>query len=206
MAELVCYRAATYSGALWQVANPNAARFNVAGEAPTQYLSLHPLGPWAELARHLRIPRAEIEEMIDRGELRHRTWAIRITDDMLVPVGFPDAAAHGIAPDSLVADHYADCQAWATSLRRAGISGIRVPSAALPGSECAVLFGPYIESGYTDVPLDAVDLPTSVSAEDATALRGLLPLVRLFGEPHPALEAHLVGDIFDFVEPTYALA
>jgi hypothetical protein len=144
--------------------------------------------------------------MVEEHGFRYRTWALRINDGGLLEVGFDNAATNGITPHELVADDYDACQTWASGLRAAAVRGIRVPSAALPGTDCVVLFGPFVESGYLDDPIDPTDIPSSVTAEDATALRSLLSLVCLFGETHAGLDAYLGGEDFEFLEPTYALS
>ena len=50
--EVVTFRLANYETPLWSVENFSAGRYNDADSGYTQYLSLHPLTPWAELLRN----------------------------------------------------------------------------------------------------------------------------------------------------------
>ena len=50
--EVIAFRLANYETPLWAVENFAAGRYNAAGAGCTQYLSLHPLTPWAELLRN----------------------------------------------------------------------------------------------------------------------------------------------------------
>ena len=50
--QVVAFRLANYETPLWAVENFSAGRYNAAGSGFTQYLSLHPLTPWAELLRN----------------------------------------------------------------------------------------------------------------------------------------------------------
>ena len=70
--ELVAFRLANYETPLWAVENFSGGRYNAAGSGFTQYLSLHPLTPWAELLR------SEDRRTRDRAILmRYPLWAIR---------------------------------------------------------------------------------------------------------------------------------
>jgi hypothetical protein len=46
-------------------------------------------------------------------------------------------------------------------------------------------------------------VPTTVAADNGEPLRSLLDLVRLHGEPHAALQAHLSGARYRFDEPDF---
>jgi hypothetical protein len=63
------------------------------------------------------------------------------------------------------------------------------------------VFGERHESPDLDDPVDLIDVPTSVAAEKGEPLRSLLRLVRLHGEAHAALQAHLRGARYRFNEP-----
>jgi hypothetical protein len=75
------------------------------------------------------------------------------------------------------------------------------PSSALPGTACACVFGERSEAPYLDDPVDRIDVPTTIAAENGEPLRSLLRLVRLHGEPHAALQAHRRGTPYLFNEP-----
>jgi hypothetical protein len=48
----VTFRLAAYETPLWATPNFSGGRYNGAGDGCTQYLSLHPMTPWAELLRN----------------------------------------------------------------------------------------------------------------------------------------------------------
>jgi hypothetical protein len=124
----------------------------------------------------------------------------------LLELDFDSAASFGITPANLVADNHTACRALGQRLRSDGVAGIIHPSSALPGTRSICLFGERHESPYLLDPIGPLDVPTSVGAEDGAALRSLLDLVRLHGEAHDALEAHLRGVIFSFTEPDFTIA
>jgi hypothetical protein len=196
----VCYRIASYGEALWKIPNLEPARFHVLDDPPTQYVALHPLTAWAEVVRNARLPRAEIRP----DQIRVRLWALRLDTDRLVRVDFETAARHAIGPDQLVADDQGACRELGRRLRADGHEGLVYPSSALPGTACACVFGERHESPYLDDPVDLIDVPTSGAAENGEPLRSLLRLVRLHGEAHAALQAHLRGARYQFNEPDFA--
>ena len=181
---IVAYRHAAYDTP-WLV-NPSrrAGRFHRALDAVTQYLALHPLGPSAEVVTHA-FGRDVAPE--DVAALRLDLWAVLVDDADVLRVGFADAADHGIVPDALVGDDYAATQAWADGLRSAGVPGVVVPSAALPGTENLVLFGPRVAHPYLLDPQGAVEVPTGHLADAARAPAEVLGVARWPGEPHAAL-------------------
>ncbi len=74
---MVCYRFAAYSTPLRTVAAWQSARFSRADESePTQYLSLHPLGPLAELMRN-----ADLRAPDQVTAVSTRTWALEVALD-----------------------------------------------------------------------------------------------------------------------------
>ena len=77
----------------------------------------------------------------------------------------------------------------AERLRRSGTPGIVVPSAALPGTQNVVLFGPRVGSPYLLEPLGEVDVPASITAHDGRPVASLIDRVRFRGDAHAALEA-----------------
>jgi hypothetical protein len=50
--DLIAFRLANYETPMWAVKNFSAGRYNDADSGFTQYLSLHPLTPWAEILRN----------------------------------------------------------------------------------------------------------------------------------------------------------
>jgi RES domain len=171
----------------------------VTEESPTQYLCLHPLGPWAELVRGSELHAAERLALV-----RHRTWALRLDLSGLLRIGFAEAADHGLRPGDLVSDDLRACHRLADRLRAAGAPGAIVPSAALPGTDNVVLFGERAAAPYLVEPVSGVDVPASLTADGGRPPLGLLDRVRRRGAPHAALEAWRAGEPFHFAEPSWA--
>lgn len=199
MAELVAYRLASWDTPFWVNPNRGAARYHDALAGPTQYLSLHPLGPWAE---HLRAHGIREPERL--AELRLRLWAVRVVVDRVEGLGFDAAERHGLRPGDLVADDHGPCRAFADRVRLdpSAPKAWRVPSAALPGARNLVIFGPRVLSAYGAAPIDPeVDVPAAVAAERATTIEGLLGVVRHRGQRHAELEAWRRGRAYRLDEP-----
>ena len=196
MSTIVAYRLAGWDTPLWVSPNRRAGRFHAGGDPPTQYWSLHPMTPWAELLRYddRRTPG-------EAADLRARLWVGRLELAGVRRIGFADAGRVQLAPHDLVADDWSACQSLARRLRsrRRAPTGLRVPSAALPGTENLVLFGERVAVPYDAEPVDAaLDVPVAHAAEAATALAELLPRVRWRGTPH-------LGDVpFDQPRPSPA--
>ena len=198
---MIVYRHATFGTPLRTEPARQPGRFHDEAQAvPTQYLCLHPLGPLAELMRGHSLRRAE---QIRR--VRARTWALRLEVPGIVENTFGGAAEHGLEAADLVADDQTRCRALAADLRRAGAPGIVVPSAALPGTQNVVLFGPRVGSPYLLEPLGAVDVPASITAHDGRPVASLLDRVRFRGDGHAALAAWQCDEPFVFDEPDWSM-
>jgi hypothetical protein len=197
---VICYRFATYATPLRVVPAGLAARYSRGDEdEPTQYLALHPLGPFAELMRN-----ADLRAPDQVRAVQTRTWALEVPVDDLLEIGFDTADQFGIGPEELVADDRSACQQLAARLR-GQVPGIVVPSAALPATRNVVLFGPRVAAPYLTEPVSTLDVPAGITAEHGRPLLSLLDLVRFVGDPHPALEAWKQGVSLSFVEPEWAL-
>jgi RES domain-containing protein len=203
MDEHVAYRCCAHASPFWEDPNPQAGRFNHAGEAPTTYLGLHPLTPWAELLR--ATGRRTLAEV--RG-LRPVSWAARVLADPadVVELTFDNAGEYGLAPDDLVSDQPGPCQAFAAALR-ADPDAPRViiaPSAGLPGTRTLVLLGRRVTAPY-DLELNhdpAVDTSAAATAALGTSLYSLVGAVHYrHTGVHPGLAAWQNGDDFTFDEP-----
>jgi RES domain len=199
-AVVVAYRLASWRRPLRTEPSRVAGRFHRSTEdSPTQYLCLHPLGPWAEFLRATGLEGAE-----QLAVVRHRTWALRIDVSGLVPIGFAEAGEHGLRPCDLVSDDLRACHRLADRLRAAGVPGAIVPSAALPGTDNVVLFGERAAAPYLVEPLSAVDVPASLTADGGRPPLGLLERVRRRGAAHAALEAWRAGVPYRLTEPSWA--
>jgi hypothetical protein len=192
----VCYRFADFGTPLRTVPARQPARFSAPDEPePTQYLSLHPLGPHAELVRNNDF--RSREQIL---AIRTRTWALQLDLDGVPEITFDNAGAFDVTARDLVADDHTACRRLATRLR-ARHRGVIVPSAALPGTRNVVLFGARVAAPYVVEPVTPLDVPASITAQDGRPLLSLLELVRFKGDPHPALEAWAAGETFRFDEP-----
>ena len=204
MPEIVCFRLANYETPLWAVENFSAGRYNRADAGFTQYLSLHPLTPWAELLRN------EDRRTRERAlQMRYPLWAIRVTlAEEPIELTFDNALTFGIDPADLVADDHGPCRDLATGFRSGGPRAFLAPSAALPGTTNLVVLEPRVLTSWSAEPVDEQDWPGSLAAQDGRCPEGLWELVRYRGRrsSHPAYAAWRAGEqlVFDAPEVTMA--
>ena len=203
MVELIAYRCAASDTPFWVDASPSAGRYNRAGDAPTTYLGLHPLTPWAEILRALGV--RDESAAID---VRPPLWTARVAleESETVELTFDTAADFGLTADDLVADDRTACQALAAGLRAdpLGPKAIIAPSAALPGTRNLVLLGERVISPLLVEPIDpAVDTPASIAAVRGRAPIQLISQIHYHGAgtPHAALEAWESGERYALDEP-----
>lgn len=136
-AELIAFRQTDYDMPFWARDNSFPARWNAAGDPPTQYWSLHPDGAWAEYLRQ-----EEIEDDAGAACIRRAIWTSRVPRGTFVDLRDPDTCTvHGVDPDALTAADWAPCQALAVRLREGGCPGVLSPSAALAGHTNLTIFG-----------------------------------------------------------------
>lgn len=208
MAEYVAYRCAAYRSPFWQDPNPRPGRFNRAGEAPTTYLGLHPLTPWAEVLRGTN--RRTPDEV---RALRPVSWAARVLadDDEVIDLSFENASDCGLSAEDLVSDDHGACQALASGLRGdpSAPKILIAPSAALPGTRTMILLGPRVGAPYVlednlDPQIDTSISPTAVLG---SSLLGLVSQVhyRHSGVQHQGLADWQAGAPRDFTEPAVAI-
>lgn len=202
MGEVPGFRLASWDTPLRANPNRHAGRWNGPGAGATQYISLHPLGAWAEYLRW-----HGIRDWAQARELRLGIWALRLSTDEIVSVSFETAAEVGLQGDDLVSDDWSACQAAGDRLRadRSAPRVLRVPSAALPGTDNVVILEPRVGIPFSLDPLDSVDVPVTLAAAGARPPQALLAMVRQRGEKHAALEAWQCGVVYRFVEPSDAL-
>jgi hypothetical protein len=197
--EVIAFRLANYETPLWAVENFAAGRYNAAGAGFTQYLSLHPLTPWAELLRN------EDRRTRERAVLvRYPLWAIRAqVEDEPLALTFDNAMEFGLDPGDLVADDHSRCRAVAQAFRSGGPRAFTAPSAALPGTTNLIVLEPRVLVSYNRVPLDEIDWPGSMTSQEGRCPEGLWELVhyRAAGAKHPGFDAWERGETFAFEEP-----
>lgn len=205
MPELVAFRLANYETPLWSVENFSAGRYNEAGDGFTQYLSLHPMTPWAEMLRG--------EDRRTRARallMRYPLWALRVqlTADPF-DLTFASAPSVGLRPADLVADDPRPCRRLAASFRAGhGPAAFTAPSAALPGTRNLVVLEPRVIGPWDLVPLDELDWPGALAAQDGRCPEGLWDLVhfRRTRARHPALRAYERDKPYVFDEPEVSAA
>lgn len=183
MTAHVAYRHAAYDSPWWANSDSRHGRFHRALEHPTQYLSLHPFGPAAEMLRHNVGPAG----MNDTDTVVLNLWAMIIEADGIIDINFDNCAGFGITPEELVGDDYGPTQALAGQLR-GHASGISVPSAALPGTENLVLFGPRVTHPYLITPITPEECRTGHLTDGGRSPGEVVDLVRWIGTPHLAME------------------
>jgi hypothetical protein len=197
--ELIVFRLANYETPLWSVENFAAGRYNAADAGFTQYLSLHPLTPWAELLRN--------EDRRTREQavlMRYPLWALRLQfDEPPLELTFDTAAEFGLNAEDLVADEHGPCRALAQAFRDGGPKAFIAPSAALAGTKNLIVLEPHVLVPFNQVPIDEIDWPGSLTSQDGRCPEGLCDLVhyRATGTKHRAREAWEKGEDFMFEEP-----
>lgn len=196
MAPEVGFRISDWDTPLRPNPNRSPGRYNRAGSPPTQYICLHPLGPWAEYLRYHDLRRPE-----DAADRRLNVWALRVDLADAVEIDFENASQiFKVPPEDLVGDDYTVCQELADRLRvdAAAPKAIVVPSAALPGARNLVIFGPREAIPYLWAPIDAGDIPACIITKASQSPDGLLERVRFSGESHAELDAWLSGRRYEF--------
>jgi RES domain-containing protein len=204
--ELIAFRVANFEAPLWNLPHPQGGRYNDRNSAPTQYLALHPLTPWAEVLRNSARTTAEQA----RG-LRVALWVLRVSlEQEPLDLTYDNAADWGLDPEDLVADDQGPCRDLAQRLRDdPDLPTILIaPSVALPGTRNLVILEERVDIDYHREPIDLIDLPVALGAQDGHAAEGLWQLVHHRGSPllHPELEAWQHGDEYEFDQPTPVFA
>lgn len=182
---LAAFRYSDYDTPFWARPNTAAGRWNHPGEDATQYLSLHPDGAWAALARA-----EDLQSDKELALVRMPIWVASISEHAIVDYSdFARAEEAGLAPEALVDDDYTRCQAEGQRLRRLGYRGVLAPSAALPGLLNLTLFGSRIVSGWARERKLASSIPATVVAVGAPAA-GLAARVRFIDRPHAGYQEY----------------
>jgi RES domain len=195
--RLTGFRHASYDSPWWAFPSSRAGRFHRARSDTVQYLSLHPLGPAAEMLRHNLGPNGDPDDVV------LNLWTALIDLDDVTRVDFDDCAGYGLIADQLVGDDYAPTHALADVVRNSGATAMIVPSAALPGTYNLILFGVRILNPFLSEPLTFDEVPTGHLTDGARPPAEVAPHVRWFGATHKALKQWKATGKYDlFDDPT----
>lgn len=195
--KLTVFRHASYDSPWWAFPSSRAGRFHHAKSQTVQYLSLHPLGPAAEM-RHNVGPTGNPDEVV------LNLWTAVIDVDSPTRVDFDDCATYGLTADELVGDDYTPTRALADAIRNDGATAMIVPSAALPGTHNLILFGVRILNPYLDIPRTVEEVPTEHLTDAARPPAEVAPHVRWFGAPHTAVEQWKATGRYDLFDDPIA--
>jgi len=198
---VTAYRSAAYRTPVRDTPSTREGRFHNRTSPPTQYFSLHPLGPSAEEIRwDAGLTRAE-----ELRDLKLRIWAIRVlVPDDILTLDYDNCDADaGVSPEELVGEDYGPTQASADRFRGRGRETFICPSAALPGTQSLVILAERVAIRYLDTPTDEWEVSASMATSRGAPPASLFPRVRRQGEPHPELDAFLRGNTFQFQEPSW---
>lgn len=173
------FRYSSYDVPFWARPNTTDERWHGAGDGPTQYLSATPDGAWAELIRN-----ENLRSEADLALVQMPLWQAQIEQARIADYhDFETAEDVGFEPEALIDDDQAACRAEGRRLRETGFAGVLYPSAALPGEENLVLFGPRILLPWGASRRLASGIPASKLTVGAPP-RELLPRVRHVGARH----------------------
>src|ERR1700676_5826681 len=159
--RFTAFRHAAYDTPWWAFPSSRAGRFHRAGQDTVQYLSLHPLGPAAEMLRHNVGPDGDPDDVV------LNLWAAVVDIDDVTRVDFADCERYGHSADELVGDEYTATQALGDAVRASGATAMVVPSAALPGTHNLIVFGVRLLHPFLCEPLMPEEIPTGHLSDGA---------------------------------------
>lgn len=175
----IFFRYSSYDVPFWVRPNTTDERWHSAGDSATQYLSATPDGAWAELIRN-----ENLRSEADLSLVQMPLWQARIDQAHIADYGdFETAQRARFNPEALIDDDQTVCRAEGRRLREAGFAGVLYPSAALPGEQNLVIFGPRILLSWGASRRLASGVPGSRLTVGAPP-RDLLPRVRHVGARH----------------------
>jgi RES domain len=196
--KLTVFRHASYDTPWWAFPSSRAGRFHGAKSHTVQYLSLHPLGPAAEMLRHNVGPTGSPDDVL------LNLWTAVIDVDDPIRVDFDDCGTYGLTADELIGDDYTPTQALADVIRNSGAAAMIAPSAALPGTHNLILFGVRILNPYLATPLAPEEVPTGHLTDGARPPAEVAAHVRWFGAPHIAVEQWKATGSYDLFDDPIA--
>jgi RES domain-containing protein len=173
------FRYSSYDVPFWARPNTTDERWHSSGDGPTQYLSATPDGAWAELIRS-----ENLRSEADLALVRMPLWQAQVDQARIADYSdFETAEAAGFNPEILIDDDQTACRAEGRRLRANDFAGVLYPSAALPGEQNLVLFGPRILLPWGASRRLASGIPASKLTVGAPPA-DLLPRVRHVGARH----------------------
>lgn len=194
--KFTVFRHAAYDTPWRALASPAQGRFHRPGLDIVQYVSLHPLGPAAEMLRHNVGPDGNPDEVL------LNLWTATVDLDGVTCVDFDDCAAYGITADELVGDNYRPTQDLAAKVRETGATAMVAPSAALPGTHNLMLFGVRLLHPYLWAPLTDDEMATGHLTDGARPAAEAVAHVRWRGTAHTAAEQwKATGSYEPFADP-----
>lgn len=196
--RLTVFRHAAYDSPWWAFPSERAGRFHRARSDTVQYLSLHPLGPAAEMLRHNLGPSGNPDDVV------LNLWTAVVDVDDVTRVDFDDCARYGLTADELIGDDYTPTQGLADAVRSSGATAMRVPSAALPGTDNLILFGARVLNPFLGEPLTAAEIPTGHLSDGARSPAEVAQHVRWFGTPHKAAQQWKATGSYDLFDDPIA--
>ena len=153
----VAYRLASWRRPLRTEPSRVAGRFHrMTEESPTQYLCLHPLGPWAEFVRALGARDARAARAGQASDLGAARRPRRAAADRLRR-GAPSTAC---GPATSCPTTSAPATGSPTGCARRACRARSCRALRCPGTENVVLFGERAAAPYLVDPLSAVDVPS----------------------------------------------
>lgn len=196
--RVTVFRHAAYDSPWWAFPSSRVGRFHHARSQTVQYLSMHPLGPAAEMLRHNVGPAGNPDDVV------LNLWTAVIDVDDPISVDFDDCVRYGLTADQLVGDDYTPTQALADAVRNSGAAAMIVPSAALPGTHNLILFGVRILNPYLGTPFTPEEVPTGHLTDGARPPAEAAAHVRWFGAPHSAVEQWKATGSYDLFDDPIA--
>ena len=197
--RLTVFRHAAYDTPWRASASSYSGRFHRAGSDIVQYLSLHPLGPAAEMLRHNVGPSGDPDDVV------LNLWTAVVDIDDVTRVDFENCHAYGLTPEQLVGDDHTPTQKLADDIRADGTASMIVPSAALPGTHNLILFGVRLLHPFLWEPIDPEEIPTGHLTDGARPPAEVRDHVRWVGAAHRAADQWKTTNKYDVFDDPVAL-